>query len=77
MLEICYLVCPQKEKAPDWRRGALFYHNKSTKRVTTLSRGNCVTCNFLNRRTLARLRQAGLALKKRGAVVDKRNEQQL
>src|SRR5437899_6223814 len=65
----------QKTKRPGWRRGALFYGDKSTRLVIAVSSKKCITCKVLKKRTLARLRKAGLALIKGGALVaDKKNE---
>ena len=66
----------QKRKSPNWRRGAVLYADKSTRIVIALSSQKCVIYKLLKGRALARLRQAGLALMKGGAVVAiKRNEQ--
>src|SRR6266849_1821676 len=42
-----------KRKGPDRHRGALFYVNKFTRTVFTLSSKKCITCKPLKRRTLA------------------------
>ena len=67
--------CRQKRKSPDWRRGAFFYAKKYTTLMFALSSKKCVTSKLLKGRTLARLRQADLALIKGDAVVaGNRNE---